>query len=55
MRDLFLGKTPANIFSNIILLVIATITSIVVFIVSYFYANKFESFEKHIESINNFF
>ena len=55
MRDLFLGKTPPSIFSNVIVLVIATITSIVVFIVSYFNANKFESFEKRIESINNFF
>ena len=55
MRDLFLGKTPPSIFSNVIVLVIATITSIVVFIVSYFNTNKFESFEKRIESINNFF
>ena len=55
MRDLFLGKTPPSIFSNVIVLVIATITSIVVFIVSYLNANKFESFEKRIESINNFF
>lgn len=55
MRDLFLGKTPPSIFSNVIVLVIATITSIVVFSVSYFNTNKFESFEKRIESINNFF
>ena len=55
MRDLFLGKTPPSIFSNVIVLVIAIITSIVVFIVSYFNTNKFESFEKRIESINNFF
>lgn len=55
MRDLFLGKTPPSIFSNVIVLVIAAITSIVVFIVSYLNANKFESFEKRIESINNFF
>ena len=55
MRDLFLGKIPPSIFSNVIVLVIATITSIVVFIVSYFNTNEFESFEKRIESINNFF
>ena len=55
MRDLFLGKTPPSIFSNVIVLVIAAITSIVVFIVSYLNANKFESLEKRIESINNFF
>ena len=55
MRDLFLGKFPPNIFSNVIVLIIAAITAIVVFVISYFNAAKFESFEKRIESINNFF
>ncbi len=55
LRDLFLGKNPPNIFSNVIVLAIAAITAIVVFVVSYFNANKFESLEKRIESINNFF
>lgn len=55
MRDLFLGKFPPNIFSNVIVLIIAAITAIVVFVISYFNVNKFESFEKRIESINNFF
>ncbi len=55
MRDLFLGKFPPNIFSNVIVLIIAVITAIIVFVISYFNANKFESFEKRIESINNFF
>ena len=55
MRDLFFGKFPPNIFSNVIVLIIAAITAIVVFVISYFNANKFESFEKRIESINNFF
>lgn len=55
MRDLFLGKFPPNIFSNVIVLIIAAITAIIVFVISYFNINKFESFEKRIESINNFF
>lgn len=55
LRDLVLGKIPPNIFSNVVVLAIAAITSIVVFTVSYFNANKFESLEKRIESINNFF
>ena len=55
LRDLFLGKNPPNIFSNVIILIIAAITSIVVFTVSYFNADKFESLEKRIEIINNFF
>lgn len=55
MRDLFLGKTPPSIFSNVIFLAIAAATSIVVFIISYFNAPKFEVLEKRIESVNNFF
>ncbi len=55
MRDLFLGKFPPTIFSDVSVLIIAAITAIVVFIVSYLNANKFESFEKRIESVNNFF
>lgn len=55
LRDLVLGKIPPNIFSNVTTLVIAAITSIVVFTVSYFNVNKFEFLEKRIESINNFF
>lgn len=55
MRDLFLGKFPPNIFYNIIVLIVAAITSIVVFVVSYLNASKFEVLEKRIESINNFF
>ena len=34
---------------------IAAITAVVVFVVSYFNADKFEFLEKRIESINNFF
>ena len=55
MRDLLLGKIPPSIFSNMIVLAIAAITAIVVFVVSYLNADKFEFLEKRIESINNFF
>lgn len=55
LRDLILGKIPPNIFSNVVVLAIAAITSIAVFAVSYFNASKFEFLEKQIESINNFF
>ncbi len=55
VRDLFLGKLPPNIFCNTIVLIVAALTSIVVFIISYLNAYKFESFEKRIENINNFF
>ncbi len=55
LRDLFLGHFPPAIFSNIIILLIAAITSIVVFVIAYYNADKFETLEKRIESINNFF
>lgn len=54
-RDLCLGKFPPNIFSNVFVLTVAAVTSLIVFVVSYLNANKFESLEKRIESINNFF
>ncbi len=55
MRDLFLGKIPPSIFSNVIFLAIAAATSIIVFIISYFNVEKFETLEKRIENINNIF
>lgn len=55
IRDLFLGKFPPNIFYNVIVLIIAAVTSIIVFIVSYINVNKFESLKKRIEGVNNFF
>ena len=55
LRDLFLGRIPPNIFLNVFILAIASVTSLAVFGVSYCNANKFESLEKRIESINNFF
>ncbi len=55
MRDLFLGKFPPMIFSNVTILAIGAATAIAVFIISYFNAEKFETFRMRIESINNFF
>lgn len=55
LRDVFLGKFPPTIFSNTIMLSIAAITSIIVFVISYFNAQKFETLQKRIESVNNFF
>jgi uncharacterized membrane protein YeiH len=55
MRDVFLGKTPPTAFSNIYFLVIAGVTALGIFIVSYFNAKKFEAFNKKIEHINNVF
>ncbi|MBQ7289191.1 MAG: trimeric intracellular cation channel family protein [Clostridia bacterium] len=55
LRDVFMGKIPPAIFSNTIILLIAAITSIVVFIILYIHAKQFDVYEKRIETINNFF
>ncbi len=55
MRDVLLGKFPPTVFSNWIPLAVAASTATIVFIVSWFHAEKFETFEKRIENANNFF
>ena len=55
LRDVFLGQFPPAIFSNIILLAVAAITSIAVFLISYLNSGKFEKLEKRIENANVLF
>lgn len=55
IRDLLLGITPPQVFSSPQILVMATITSIAVFVVAYINAQKFPDLRKKIESINVFF
>lgn len=55
LRDVILGKFPPAIFSNAIIISVCVVTSITVFVISYFNSNKFEALQKRIESVNNFF
>ena len=55
LRDVLIGKVPPSIFSNSIIIIIAAITSIVVFVVSYINRKHFSKFSTTIESINNIF
>lgn len=55
LRDVFLGKFPPTIFSNTVILALAAITSVIVFVISYFNVEKYKTLEKRIESINNIF
>lgn len=55
IRDVLLGQFPPAIFSNVLLLSIAAVTSLAVFIVSYFNAKKFDKLKKSIENINILF
>lgn len=55
LRDILMGRIPPNIFSNTIFLSIAALTSVAVFVFSYFKRKAFHSFQKKVEIINNFF
>lgn len=55
LRDVVLGKIPPAIFSNCIVLVVAVATTIVVFVISYLNAQKFEAFDRQVERVNNIF
>ncbi len=54
-RDLLMGCTPPAIFSNLYILLIAAVTSAVVFVLSYIKRKRFHEIEKRIEHINNVF
>lgn len=54
-RDLLIGQTPPMIFSRGYLLLIAALTSTIVFIIAYVTHEKFEDIRAHIEPINNVF
>lgn len=55
MRDILIGVFPPYIFSRWYIVLVAAVTSAVVFIVSYVHRHKFISLQKRIEHINNFF
>lgn len=55
LRDVLLGRFPPAIFSNKPLLLIAVITSALVFVLSYINAKKFERLKKSIENMNILF
>lgn len=54
-RDLLIGQTPPMIFSNWYILLIAALTSGVVFIIAYITHEKFDDVRAHVEHVNNFF
>ncbi len=55
MRDAMIGNVPPKIFSNPIILVIAVITSVIVFLIAYFYRNKFKKLSETIDTVNILF
>ena len=55
MRDLLIGNIPPKIFSNPLILLVAALTSLLVFTVAYFRRKRFQKFRQRIEMINIFF
>ncbi len=52
VRDLLIGRTPPQIFSNPLIIILAILTSTVVFIIAYIRRRKFKSLRERIERIN---
>lgn len=55
MRDLIIGNNPPRIFSNLHILLIAFIVSIIYFIIACVYRKKFEEINHRVEVVNNIF
>ena len=55
MRDMLIGATPPAIFSRPHVILIAILTSIVVFIIAYRKRKKFDEIRGKIEQLNNVF
>ena len=55
IRDVFLGNIPPKIFSSPLILLVAILTSVMVFLIAYLYRKKFEEFRGKTEMINIFF
>ena len=54
-RDVIAGSLPPLIFSNLHIILIAALTSVLVFIVAYVKRNAFESIRERVDGINNYF
>lgn len=55
MRDTMIGNTPPKIFYNPLILLVAVITSLIVFLIIYFYRKNFKKISEKIENINILF
>ena len=55
MRDVLMGQFPPSIFSNTPMLLLAALTAVTVFILSYRKRKSFGDFKKRLEIVNNYF
>lgn len=55
MRDIMIGNTPPKTFSNPLILLVAVATSIIIFLITYFYRKSFKKLSEKIDTINVLF
>ena len=55
MRDVIIGNVPPKIFSNTLIIIVAVVTSLVVFLIAYLYRKKFNQLSETIDTVNIFF
>ena len=55
VRDVLIGHVPPSVFSDSGIIIIAALTSVLVFVVSYINRAQFSNFSHRIESINKIF
>ena len=55
MRDCMLGNVPPKIFSNPVIVIVAVVTTMIVFQIAYFYRKKFNKLSEKIDTVNLLF
>ena len=54
-RDILIGHTPPQIFSNLYVLLVAAVSSLIVFVLAYVYRNRFVGLSQRVEQVVNVF
>ena len=55
MRDCMLGNVPPKIFSNPVIVIVAVVTTMIVFQIAYLYRKKFNKLSEKIDTVNLLF
>lgn len=55
MRDCMIGNVPPKIFSNPLIVVVALVTTMIVFQIAYFYRKKFNKLSEAVDTVNLLF
>ena len=55
LRDILIGDTPPRIFSNPLILLVAGVTSLLVFVFAYIYRKNFDKISASVDTVNVLF